>query len=93
MLYEILYRKKVADLEDQVVETSRAQADTGDDSAGGFFSAEAEKKLPIYPTLPSDHEIHPDLVALMHRCFNGVPSKRPDASMIRKITDATLKMY
>lgn len=37
-------------------------------------------------------EIHPDLVSLMHKCFNGKVDLRPDTNMARKITDATLKI-
>ena len=48
--------------------------------------------LPTYPSMPEGNEVHPDLVSLMHKCFHGVWQNRPDANMVRKITDATLKM-
>jgi hypothetical protein len=58
----------------------------------GIFSEAAEEQLPLYPTIPENDEVHPDLVNLLHKCFNGRIDLRPDANMARKITDATLKM-
>ncbi|KAH7695255.1 Adenylate and Guanylate cyclase catalytic domain containing protein [Aphelenchoides avenae] len=86
VLYEIIYRKKIVDLEDSVDEHTQGEEDIG------IFSEAAEEQLPLYPTFPDNDEVHPDLVALMHKCFNGRIDLRPDATMVRKITDATLKM-
>ena len=58
----------------------------------GVFCEDAERKLPLYPTFSDDIEVHPDLINLVHKCFNGRAEQRPDVNMARKITDATLKM-
>lgn len=58
-----------------------------------LFSAAAEALIPIYPSMPNSDDVHPDLVGLMHKCWNGMAEQRPDATLARKITDATLKMY
>ncbi|KAI1730552.1 adenylate and guanylate cyclase catalytic domain-containing protein [Ditylenchus destructor] len=85
ILYEILFKKRVVDIDDFIDVTETTEDDIG------IFSLQAEEKIPLYPTFP-DEEIHPDLISLMHKCFNGKVDQRPDANMVRKITDATLKM-
>ncbi|CAD5235065.1 unnamed protein product [Bursaphelenchus xylophilus] len=85
ILFEILYNRKVVELEDALDTNTDADEDLG------IFSEAAEEMLPLYPTFPEEVDMHPDLVSLMHRCFNGKPDQRPDANMCRKITDATLK--
>ncbi|KAI6210533.1 Guanylate cyclase [Aphelenchoides besseyi] len=86
ILYEIIFLQKVVDIADGIDESIQSEEELG------IFSESAEEKLPLYPTFPDDPEVHPDLVSLMHRCFNGRVDLRPDANMARKITDATLKM-
>ncbi|CAD5228588.1 unnamed protein product [Bursaphelenchus okinawaensis] len=85
ILHEILYNRKIVDLEDEVDTIADA------DDELGIFNEAAEAKLPDCPTFPSDVDIHPDLVNLMKKCFNNKGEQRPDANMCRKITDATLK--
>lgn len=61
------------------------------DDGNGLFSLQAEVLIPTLPTYP-EGQIHPDLLSLMNRCFNQRAELRPDTNMVRKITDATLKM-
>lgn len=63
-----------------------------DDNDIGIVSEIAMSRLPTYPSVPDEPEVHPDLMSLMHKCFHGVWQNRPDSNMVRKITDATLKM-
>lgn len=76
------YRTLNADLETSMSEDEPA-----------LFSEAAEALIPIYPSMPNSDDVHPDLVGLMHKCWNGMAEQRPDATLARKITDATLKMY
>lgn len=89
ILYEILYLKRIAEISDSR-EDSLTNLENIDDDVG-IFNPLAEELVPIYPIFPDD-EVHPDLISLMHKCFNGKMELRPDTNMIRKITDATLKM-
>uniref|UniRef100_A0A1I8BUK6 Guanylate cyclase n=1 Tax=Meloidogyne hapla TaxID=6305 RepID=A0A1I8BUK6_MELHA len=100
ILYEILYRRRIVETENYSEGTNGLEA-LEDDVC--IFSAAAEEHLPIFSEFPNEDNtdstingvvndrVHPDLVALMRKCF-GKPEQRPDANMVRKITDATLKM-
>ncbi|VDK46989.1 unnamed protein product [Anisakis simplex] len=86
ILYEIVFRRKPVYIDDSNKETAFS------DEEQGLFCEAAEALIPIYPSMPNSEDIHPDLVGLMHKCWNGVAEQRPDATLARKITDATLKM-
>lgn len=58
-----------------------------------LFCEAAEALVPLYPSIPEHNDVHPDLIDLMHKCWSGIVEQRPDATLARKITDATLKMY
>uniref|UniRef100_A0A183CMA0 guanylate cyclase n=1 Tax=Globodera pallida TaxID=36090 RepID=A0A183CMA0_GLOPA len=105
ILYEILYRRRIVEETTDSSEGVGNFEALEDDV--GIFSAQAEERLPIVPEFPDEESaagansprstissvdrVHPDLVALMRRCFSTT-DQRPDANMARKITDATLKM-
>uniref|UniRef100_A0A915PCY3 Protein kinase domain-containing protein n=1 Tax=Meloidogyne floridensis TaxID=298350 RepID=A0A915PCY3_9BILA len=106
ILYEILYRRRIAETEDYsegFVEFNGSNGLEALEDDVCIFSAAAEEHLPIFSEFPNEdntdstingvvnERVHPDLVALMKKCF-GKPEQRPDANMVRKITDATLKM-
>uniref|UniRef100_A0A914ZM95 guanylate cyclase n=1 Tax=Parascaris univalens TaxID=6257 RepID=A0A914ZM95_PARUN len=86
ILYEIVFRRKSVYIDDTGRETPMSE----DEPA--LFSVAAEALIPIYPSMPNSDDVHPDLVGLMHKCWNGMAEQRPDATLARKITDATLKM-
>uniref|UniRef100_A0A914QNF1 Guanylate cyclase n=1 Tax=Panagrolaimus davidi TaxID=227884 RepID=A0A914QNF1_9BILA len=94
VLYEILFKKKAHEFPESTV--IRPVYDEGmeglEDIEIGILNEAALPLLPTYPTIPEGTEVHPDLISLMHKCFHGVWQNRPDANMVRKITDATLKM-
>ncbi|CAJ0583215.1 unnamed protein product, partial [Mesorhabditis spiculigera] len=81
ILFEILYRKKVASIDDAIV--------SEEDNL--ILCEQAEAQVPLYPTIPESDDVHPDLLGLMHKCW-GAAETRPDTNLARKITDATLKM-
>uniref|UniRef100_A0A0N4ZS00 guanylate cyclase n=1 Tax=Parastrongyloides trichosuri TaxID=131310 RepID=A0A0N4ZS00_PARTI len=86
ILYEMLFKKRVVEIDD-------SYGITKNDYDPGIFNVQAEALIPLYPVIPEEHkEVHPDLISLMHKCYNGNASLRPDSNMARKITDATLKM-
>uniref|UniRef100_A0A914GU92 guanylate cyclase n=1 Tax=Globodera rostochiensis TaxID=31243 RepID=A0A914GU92_GLORO len=105
ILYEILYRRRIVE-ETTDSNEGVGNFEAMEDDVG-IFSAQAEERLPIVPEFPDEESaagansprstiscvdrVHPDLVALMRRCFSTT-DQRPDANMARKITDATLKM-
>uniref|UniRef100_A0A0N5C6R2 guanylate cyclase n=1 Tax=Strongyloides papillosus TaxID=174720 RepID=A0A0N5C6R2_STREA len=87
ILYEMLFKKRVVEIDDSY------NIQKNEDEDCGFFNVQAESLIPLYPTIPENHnDVHPDLISLMHKCYNGNASLRPDSNMARKITDATLKM-
>uniref|UniRef100_A0A914Y841 Guanylate cyclase n=1 Tax=Panagrolaimus superbus TaxID=310955 RepID=A0A914Y841_9BILA len=94
ILYEILFKKKAHEFPESTV--IRPVYDEGmeglEDIEIGILNEAALPLLPTYPSIPEGTEVHPDLISLMHKCFHGVWQNRPDANMVRKITDATLKM-
>ncbi|CAI5452085.1 unnamed protein product [Caenorhabditis angaria] len=80
VLFEILFNKKIIDLEDSTNDPYR------------LIDEDHETIVPLYPEIPNDQDVHPDLISLLHRCFNGQPTERPDTSLARKITSSILKM-
>ncbi|VDM46680.1 unnamed protein product [Toxocara canis] len=86
ILYEIVFRRKSVYIDDSDKESLM------NDDEPGLFCEAAEALIPIYPSMPNCDDIHPDLVGLMHKCWNGIAEQRPDATLARKITDATMKM-
>lgn len=66
--------------------------ETANEDTLNIFCEPAEALIPPYPSIPGNIEVHPDLLGLMHKCWSGIIDQRPDATLARKITDATLKM-
>lgn len=66
---------------------------TGQDNESEIFYEAAETLIPEYPAIPENIDLHPDLSKLMQKCWEKNSDQRPDASLARKITDATLKMH
>ncbi|KAL3076301.1 hypothetical protein niasHS_013572 [Heterodera schachtii] len=105
ILYEILYRRRINDVTE--TGDGAGPLEPMEDDVGIFSAQAEERLpiVPEFPgeetvapgantprsVVSSIDRVHPDLVALMRRCF-GTPEQRPDANMARKITDATLKM-
>ncbi|VBB31193.1 unnamed protein product [Acanthocheilonema viteae] len=87
ILYEIVFHKKLITLDNNRCETENANADSL-----SIFCESIESLIPSYPSIPGNIEVHPDLLKLMHKCWSGMIDQRPDATLVRKITDATLKI-
>lgn len=62
------------------------------DNSKSIFCESIEPLIPPYPHVPGNAELHPDLLGLMRKCWSRTIDQRPDATLARKITDATLKM-
>uniref|UniRef100_A0A1I7VPB8 guanylate cyclase n=1 Tax=Loa loa TaxID=7209 RepID=A0A1I7VPB8_LOALO len=87
ILYEIVFHRKSIILDDNHYNIKTVNKDTL-----SIFCESAEALIPPYPSIPGNIEVHPDLLGLMHKCWSGIIDQRPDATLARKITDATLKI-
>ncbi|VDK64490.1 unnamed protein product [Onchocerca ochengi] len=87
ILYEIVFRRKSV-----VIGDNHCGAETLDEDTVNIFCESAEALIPPYPSIPGNIEVHPDLLGLMHKCWSAIIDQRPDATLARKITDATLKI-
>ncbi|MCP9264960.1 Guanylate cyclase [Dirofilaria immitis] len=87
ILYEIVFRRKSTVFGNDHYDTKPSDVDTLN-----IFCETAEALIPPYPCIPTNIEVHPDLLGLMHKCWSGIIDQRPDATLARKITDATLKI-
>uniref|UniRef100_A0A0R3RLB9 guanylate cyclase n=1 Tax=Elaeophora elaphi TaxID=1147741 RepID=A0A0R3RLB9_9BILA len=87
ILYEIVFHRKSITLDDNRYDTDRTNIDRL-----SIFCESVEALIPPYPAIPEHIEVHPDLLELMKKCWSGTIDHRPDATLARKITDATLKI-
>uniref|UniRef100_A0A7E4VUI4 guanylate cyclase n=1 Tax=Panagrellus redivivus TaxID=6233 RepID=A0A7E4VUI4_PANRE len=95
LLFEILFKKRAYDYIPPVNQAKPLYGeglDGVEENEVGIVNEAAMEHLPIYPSVPDAPDQHPDLISLIHKCFDGNWQVRPDANMVRKITDATLKM-
>uniref|UniRef100_A0A915Q3H3 Guanylate cyclase n=1 Tax=Setaria digitata TaxID=48799 RepID=A0A915Q3H3_9BILA len=89
ILYEIIFRRKSVILDDNHHGTEPIDEE---DETLSIFCETAEALIPLCPSIPENIEVHPDLLGLMQKCWSGIVDQRPDATLARKITDATLKI-
>ncbi|VDN01193.1 unnamed protein product [Thelazia callipaeda] len=87
ILFEVVFRKKVVVFSDNHY---GIEAEKEEDV--GIFNEAIEALIPHYPSIPRNTEVHPDLLELMRKCWSDKPEGRPDATLARKITDATMKI-
>uniref|UniRef100_A0A0N4TPP8 guanylate cyclase n=1 Tax=Brugia pahangi TaxID=6280 RepID=A0A0N4TPP8_BRUPA len=87
ILYEIVFHRKLIILDDNHYDIETVNEDTL-----SIFCESVEALIPPYPSIPGNIEVHPDLLGLMHKCWSGIIDQRPEATLARKITDATLKI-
>uniref|UniRef100_A0AAF5PLC8 guanylate cyclase n=1 Tax=Wuchereria bancrofti TaxID=6293 RepID=A0AAF5PLC8_WUCBA len=87
ILYEIVFHRKLIILDDNHYDIEIVNEDTL-----SIFCESVEALIPPYPSIPGNIEVHPDLLGLMHKCWSGIIDQRPEATLARKITDATLKI-
>ncbi|GMT03246.1 hypothetical protein PENTCL1PPCAC_25421, partial [Pristionchus entomophagus] len=91
VIYEVLYKEKFVTIPHDYGVPVEDEFNIGD-APNYLFHFEAEEKIPDTIDVPEDEEIHADISKNMQLCWNRDPDRRPALLMLRRITDATLKV-